>query len=212
MAERNVSTRRASLDPGTSAAGDPQGSSGLDDQRLMARICQGDVPAFEALFDRYCDLVYSISLYIVRDAALAEEVVQDVFLRLWRRPDQYDAAHGRFLPWLLSVARNRAIDERRRQGRRLRHEEAAGSHRQLALPTDDAGDPVLAALLSEDRATVRRALQQLPEEQRRTIELAYFGGFTQREIAQALRQPLGTVKTRIRLGMHKLRAALSDGR
>jgi RNA polymerase sigma-70 factor (ECF subfamily) len=168
------------------------------------------VRALEAIYDRYGDYVYSVSLRVVGDAQLAEDIAQEVFLRLWRRPDLFDAGRGRFVTWLLSVARNRAIDERRSRGRRLRHENPSG------LEAEDmpaaAEDPVDSALLADDRVVIQKALARLPAEQRVAIQLAYFGGYTQQEIADGLRQPLGTVKTRIRLGLQKLRAVLIDQR
>jgi RNA polymerase sigma-70 factor (ECF subfamily) len=180
----------------------------------MDRVAAHDLIAFEALYDRYGDLVYSVSLRIVGDTYVAEDVTQDVFLRVWRRPDQFDLSRGRFVTWLLSVARNRSIDSRRSQSRRMRHE-ALPAHEEDedVLPSEDArDDPALATVLSEDRAAVRRALEALPPEQKLAIQLAYFGGMTQQEIANRLGQPLGTVKTRMRLGMQKMRAALEAGR
>ncbi len=175
----------------------------------MARVCARDAAAFEALFERYGDIVYAVSVRILRDEAAAEDVVQDVFVRLWRRPERFDAQRGKFASWLVSVARHRAIDEQRSLQRRQRYENEAGVNGEVA-PTNSSGrDPILTALLSEDRAEIQRALAELPADQRRTIELAYFAGLTQREIADALQQPLGTVKTRIRLGMGKLRAAFA---
>ena len=182
------------------------------DEELVSLLSHQDVQAFEALYDRHGNLVYSVSLRILADVQAAEDVVQEVFLRVWRKPDQYDAARGRFLTWLLSVARNRAIDEHRSRGRRQRFE--AGS-----LPADDEGphsseadDPALAAVLADQRSAIRRALGGLPAEQRSAIELAYYRGLTQQEIARALGEPLGTVKTRIRLGMQKMRVALTEMR
>lgn len=183
----------------------------LSDEELMLLLSGQEQQAFAALFERYCNLVFSVSMHIVRDSALAEDMVQEVFLRLWRRPEGYQAERGRFLPWLLSVVRHRAIDEQRSQGRRQSREDTS-SDPAATLPARSTGDPALAAMVSENQATVRKALTSLPPEQRQTIELAYFGGYTQREIAERLNQPLGTVKTRIRLGMLKLRAALADGR
>ncbi len=181
----------------------------LDDDALMRRVGDGDASALEALVGRYADVLYSVTVRILHSEAAAQDVVQDVFVRLWRRPEQFDSQRGRFVPWLLSVARHRAIDERRSADRRLRHEGEAGTNHEILRVPDGSRDPAVAALLSEDRAEVRRALAGLPDEQRRAIELAYFGGLTQREIAQALQQPLGTVKTRIRLGMQKLRSAMT---
>lgn len=180
------------------------------DDRLVAALAGRDVKALEALYDRHGDYVYSVSLRVVGDVQLAEDIAQEVFLRLWRRPDLFDASRGRFLTWLLSVARNRAIDERRSRGRRFRHENPPG------LDTEDipsaTEDPVDAAMLADDRVVIQKALSLLPAEQRTAIQLAYFGGYTQQEIATGLKQPLGTVKTRIRLGLQKLRAALIEQR
>jgi len=184
----------------------------LQDSELMDRLCGRDLRAFEALYDRYGDLVFSVALRVVADSHVAEDVTQDVFLRVWRRPEQFDLQRGKFVTWLLSIARNRSIDERRTQGRRLRHEsQAGGAEEEDIIPSaDDRDDPALATVLSDERAAVRQALLVLPPEQRLAISLAYFGGMTQQEIANRLGQPLGTVKTRIRLGMQKMRAALNE--
>jgi RNA polymerase sigma-70 factor (ECF subfamily) len=180
------------------------------DEELVAQLSHQDMEAFEALYDRYGNIVYSVSLRILGDVHAAEDVVQEVFLRVWRKPDHYDTARGRFLTWLLSVARNRAIDEQRSRGRRQRFEVGSAPLDGEGPQGDEADDPALAALVSDERSAVRRALVGLPPEQRSAIELAYYGGFTQQEIARALGEPLGTVKTRIRLGMQKMRAALAD--
>ena len=186
----------------------------LRDDELMDRLGQRDLGAFEALYDRYGDLVYSVSLRVVGDSYVAEDVTQDVFLRVWRRPDQFDMARGKFITWLLSVARNRSIDQRRSQSRRMRHEAlpAVDDEEDVLPSADDRDDPALATVLSDERAAVRKALEVLPPEQKLAIQLAYFGGLTQQEIANKLGQPLGTVKTRIRLGMQKMRAALEQRR
>jgi RNA polymerase sigma-70 factor (ECF subfamily) len=180
------------------------------DEELVAQLSHQDMEAFEALYDRYGNIVYSVTLRILGDVHAAEDVVQEVFLRVWRKPDHYDTARGRFLTWLLSVARNRAIDEQRSRGRRQRFEVGSAPLDGEGPQGDEADDPALAALLADERSAVRRALVGLPPEQRSAIELAYYGGFTQQEIARALGEPLGTVKTRIRLGMQKMRAALAD--
>ena len=180
----------------------------LPDEGLMGRLFYQDIRAFETLYDRYGDLVYSTALRILRDAHLAEDVSQEIFLRLWRRPEAYVAQRGRFGAWLLSVSRNRAVDEVRSRGRRYRHETASGEEQERELPGEGFPDPALAAQLADERRAVRQALAGLPAEQRQVIELAYFGGLTQLEISEMLSQPLGTVKTRIRLGMQKLKGAL----
>lgn len=189
----------------------PEESSyaGLDDEELMQRLVCRDLWAFRALYDRYGNLVYSAALRVVRDAQVAEDMVQEIFLRIWRKPESYVAQRGRFVTWLTSVTRNRAVDEIRSRGRRFRYETASPEEQERELPAPDTNDPALSAELADQRRLILAALAQIPAEQRQIIELAYFGGLTQQEIAERLSQPLGTVKTRIRLGMQKLRAALT---
>ena len=180
------------------------------DERLVEALEIRDERALETLYDRHGDYVYSVCLRMVGDVQLAEDLSQEVFLRLWRRPDLYDVSRGRFLTWLLSVARNRAIDERRSRGRRFRFETPPSINTEEVLegaPTDEVRD---VAVVSEERVVVQKALATLPPEQRLAIQLAYFGGYTQQEIADGLHQPLGTIKTRIRLGLQKLRALLKE--
>jgi RNA polymerase sigma-70 factor (ECF subfamily) len=188
--------------------------TGLRDEELMERLSSRDLNAFEALYDRYADLVFSVALRVVGDTHVAEDVTQDVFLRVWRRPEHFDLRRGRFVTWLLSIARNRSIDERRSYSRRLRHEALPSAEdEEDVLPSADVrDDPAVATVLSDERRAVRKAMEVLPPEQRLAIQLAYFGGLTQQEIANKLGQPLGTVKTRIRLGMQKMRGALEERR
>ncbi len=180
----------------------------------MDRLAGRDLAAFEALYDRYGDLVYSVALRVVGDSHVAEDIAQEVFLRVWRRPERFDLERGKFVTWLLSVTRNRSIDERRSYGRRLRHEAlpSTAEEEDVIPSADERDDPAVATVLSDERGAVRSALQVLPPEQRLAITLAYFGGLTQQEIANRLGQPLGTVKTRIRLGMQKMRGALEERR
>lgn len=186
----------------------------LRDDELMDRLGSRDLAAFEALYDRYGDLVYSVCLRVVGDTYIAEDVTQDVFVRVWRRPEQFDVRRGKFVTWLLSVARNRSIDHRRSQSRRMRHEALPSiDEEEDVLPSEDARDnPALQTVLADECAAVRKALEVLPPEQKLAIQLAYFGGLTQQEIANKLGQPLGTVKTRIRLGMQKMRGPLQARR
>jgi RNA polymerase sigma-70 factor (ECF subfamily) len=180
------------------------------DERLVEALEIRDERALETLYDRHGDYVYSVCLRMVGDVQLAEDLSQEVFLRLWRRPDLYDVSRGRFLTWLLSVARNRANDERRSRGRRFRFETPPSINTEEVLegaPTDEVRD---VAVVSEERVVVQKALATLPPEQRLVLQLAYFGGYTQQEIASGLHQPLGTVKTRIRLGLQKLRTLLVE--
>jgi len=182
------------------------------DEALMVAIALSrDELAFQVLYDRYVDLVYSASIRVLADAQLAEDSAQDVFVRLWRRPETFIAERGRFLSWLMSVTRNRAVDELRARTRRRRREGGPlGEPDEGATPlfSTQPEDPPRSAELHEDQVIVRRALADLPKDQQRALQLAYFSGLTQQEIATVLHEPLGTVKTRIRLGMQKLRRAL----
>ena len=182
------------------------------DETLVTALEKRDQRALETLYDRYGDYVYSVCLRMVGDVQLAEDLTQEVFLRLWRRPDLYDVTRGRFITWLLSVARNRGIDERRSRGRRFRYENPPSPAAEELLLGAHANEGDDAAILSDERIVIQKALSRLPPEQKLAIQLAYFGGYTQQEIAQGLHQPLGTVKTRIRLGLQKLRAVLIEQR
>lgn len=181
----------------------------LDDEELMMRLSYRDLKAFRTLYQRYSSLVYSASLRVLRDPVLAEDIVQEIFLRLWRKPGSYVSQRGKFATWLTSVTRNRAVDEIRSRNRRYRHETASPEELEWDVPGDERDNPALTAELSDQRRLILAAMSGLPPEQKQVIELAYFGGLTQQEIAERLQQPLGTVKTRIRLGMQKLRAALT---
>jgi len=181
------------------------------DEALMLAVTAGDDAAFAAIYERYVDLVYSAAVRVLGDSQLAEDTTQDVFVRLWRRPETFVAERGRFLSWLMSVARNRAVDELRARGRRRKRECTALAEPEEVhvngTPRPDE-DPARAAQLHEEQRAVRKALGNLPPDQKVALDLAYFGGLTQQEIAVTLHEPLGTVKTRIRLGMQKLRRAL----
>jgi RNA polymerase sigma-70 factor (ECF subfamily) len=187
------------------------------DEALMAGVSTQDEHAFAVLYGRYAELVYSTSMRILGDSQLAEESTQDVFVRLWRRPEAFQPQRGKFLSWILSVSRHRAVDELRLRGRRMRREVASigfadePCHHYIEPQTDPVDDPLVSAQLTEEREAVRAALRAIPAEQRRALELAYFAGLTQQEIALVLCEPLGTVKTRMRLGMQKLRRSL-EGR
>jgi RNA polymerase sigma-70 factor (ECF subfamily) len=182
----------------------------LGDEELMQSLSQRDLEAFRTLYERYGNLVYSTCVRVVRDSHVAEDMVQEIFLRIWRKPDSFTSERGRFVTWLTSVTRNRAVDEFRSRNRRFRHETAAPENQEREAPGAETSDPALRAELSDQRRLILAAMADLPEEQREVITLAYFGGFTQQEISDRLSQPLGTVKTRIRLGMEKLRLALTS--
>jgi RNA polymerase sigma-70 factor, ECF subfamily len=175
------------------------------DQQTLDRMAKGDADALGELYDRHAGRVYSLALRIVRDPGEAEDVVQDVFAQAWRQASRYTASRGVVAAWLLTLARSRAID--RLRARRARPE---GQDREnAAVRVADSGPPMEWQYLSlEQIRLVRAALERLPFLQRAAIELAYFEGLTHVEIAARLEEPLGTVKTRIRSALIKLRESL----
>lgn len=183
----------------------------LDDESLMQWIEERRPEALSELYDRYGRLVFSLALSTVGDTATAEEVTQDVFLRVWERAVQYRADQAKVSTWLASIARHRAIDQLRRRGSRAEAQSVSWDEAESG-PGEElpSGSPQHEAELAMLRAEVRAAVARLPDEQKQVLALAYFRGYTQSEIATALGLPLGTVKTRIRLAMDKLRTALQD--
>jgi RNA polymerase sigma-70 factor, ECF subfamily len=178
----------------------------VGDVAALTRMAQGDGDALAELYDRHARPVYSLALRILRDVRDAEDVVQEVFAQAWRQASRYSASRGVVAAWLLTLARSRAID--RLRARRARPEGL--SDERAATHLIDARPPIDWQLLSaEQAARVRAALDDLPVLQRVAIELAYFEGLTHVEIADRLEQPLGTVKTRIRLALGKLREVLA---
>jgi|TARA_B100001971_G_C18067280_1_gene471149 RNA polymerase sigma-70 factor (ECF subfamily) len=177
------------------------------DEALLAQIVEQDRLALECLYQRYSTRVFSLSYRILSDQGASEEVTQDVFLNVWRRAASYKPGRGKFTTWLFGIAHHRTIDElrKRTRGKQLNIENVDDF---LNLQSPDIL-PDVAAVTNSEYATVREALLDLPDAQRTVIEMSYFGGFTQAEIAIRLAQPLGTVKTRMRLGLKKLRAALA---
>jgi RNA polymerase sigma-70 factor (ECF subfamily) len=183
--------------------------STLDDQALIGLIVRSKPEALSELYDRYSRLVFSIAYSLVGDYATTEEITQDVFVRVWQRASQYRPDQGKVSTWLISIARHRAIDMLRRQGARPEDHTVSWAESTIdGMPAED--DPQEAAELSLQRQRVRAAIAQLPEDQKRALALAYFNGYTHRQIADTLDQPLGTIKTRIRLAMQKLRQLLKD--
>ncbi|HEU0114404.1 MAG TPA: sigma-70 family RNA polymerase sigma factor [Thermomicrobiales bacterium] len=186
----------------------------LSDADLIGRAAEGDARALEVLYDRYSSVVFSFALRLVGDRQLAEEVLQEAFFRSWQQGGAFSAKRGTFITWLLSITHNLAIDEIRKRRRRPQKAESEEPESVLAAVADtgagaDVEDEVWLGALRE---TIADALDQLPAPQREAIELAYYQGLTQREIAETLQEPLGTIKTRMRLGLQKLREALgADG-
>jgi RNA polymerase sigma-70 factor (ECF subfamily) len=173
------------------------------DAELLRAIVRGDESAFAALYEQYSSILFGLLLRIVRDRPEAEDVLQEVFLQIWQQAANFDASRGRPFTWLVTLARSRAID--RLRSRDSRERTATAAAREV---TEEIGDAVADAFRAEQSEIVRGALAEIPEEQRRTLLLAYFEGLTQTEIAERLGQPLGTVKTRMRAGMQKLRELL----
>ncbi|MGZ4175069.1 MAG: RNA polymerase sigma factor [Solirubrobacteraceae bacterium] len=179
----------------------------LADEDLMPLVHDGDARAFEVVFDRHADAAFSLAYRMCGRRAMAQDIVQDAFLSLWRSGARYDRARGSVRSWVLGVVRNRAIDLFRRETVRTgRDISAEGVVERMPASEDVAVD----AERREDARDVRAALSDLPSEQRQVIELAYFGGFSHMQIAEMLEVPAGTVKGRMRLGLTKLRVALGD--
>lgn len=177
----------------------------MTDEQLMRRIASGDEEALVELHHRYVNLVYSMAYRVLGNGPAAEEATQDVFMKLWERADQFDPSKGRLTSWLLTVARRTAIDLYRKQARRTPDEGLWSLDDAEWLAVENASFTRRAA---DEHDSLRHALADLPDEQRDVLLLAYFGGLSQSEIARHLDIPLGTVKTRMRLGMNKLRDAL----
>jgi len=177
--------------------------SQISDNDLLHAIARGDEAALAACYDRYRVILFSQIVRILNDRQEAEDCLQEVFLQVWRRARDFDESRGRAFTWLVTIARSRALDRLRASGSRLRLATEAAQ-----TPQEQVGDAVKEVAQAEEGAIVREALAELPDEQRRTLLLAYFEGLTQTEIAARLGDPLGTVKTRMRSGMIKLRELL----
>ena len=180
---------------------------GLRDGQLVELVAQKDAGALEALYDRYGRAAYSLARRILTEETLAQDVVQEVFLSLWRDARRFDAGRGTVATYLLSMTHHRAVDVVRREEnlRRWRTSDEG-----LELEPDPKARVEDEVEASERRADVRAALAELPAAQREALLLAYFGGYTQREAAALVGVPLGTVKTRMAAGMRKMKEALQD--
>ncbi len=213
ISENLTSPARSYIPTGAGEA--PGGGAGpapesMSDEDLIAAIAGGSRPALEALYDRYSGAVYSIAVQILRDPGAAEEAVQDTFFNVWRRASSYAPAKGKVTAWLFSIGHHRVIDEVRKRKRR---EQPLTGREVDILNQPDSGhnDPLKHVALQVVRDEIRKAMSALRPEQREVVVLAYYGGMTHSEIASKLQQPLGTVKTRMRLAMKKLRNVLSAG-
>ncbi|MBF6590160.1 MAG: sigma-70 family RNA polymerase sigma factor [Ktedonobacterales bacterium] len=182
----------------------------VDDAELAACIARGDTDALALLYDRYSAAIYSLCLRILHEPAAAEEVAQEVFVRLWRSAASFEPERGRLSTWLLRIAHNLSLNEVRRRQSRPTIAPDADWEIEGAKISDPSveGDPATVVWMRERATAIHDALAQLPTAQRQAIELAFFGGLSQAEIAAALGDPLGTVKSRIRAGMQHLRELL----
>jgi RNA polymerase sigma-70 factor, ECF subfamily len=180
----------------------------LADEEVMQLVQRGDPRAFELLYDRHGGAAYSLAYRIVGKQATAEDVVQEALLSIWRSRRRYDPTRGSVRTWILGIVHNRAVDGLRRSSvhdRRREPLDVVEEHFEARERTD------VEVARREEARSVRGALETLPTEQRQTIELAYFGGFTQSQIAELMEQPVGTVKGRMRLGLEKMRRELVGG-
>jgi RNA polymerase sigma-70 factor, ECF subfamily len=190
----------------------PRTSSGqtalrqLADEDLMQLVASGHAQAFEVVYERHSTAVFSLAYRICGARAGAEEIAQEAFLAIWRSGARYDRARGSVRTWLLGVVHNRAIDTLRRTTVHQRHQ-TSDEHAAERLEAPERTD--VEAARREEARSMRALLDELPDEQRRVIELAYFGGFTHEQIAQMLELPLGTVKGRMRLALEKMRASIA---
>ena len=181
----------------------------LADEDLMPLVGGEDPLAFEVFYDRHAGAAYSLAYRIVGNRSAAEDVTQEALLSIWRSGARYDRARGSVRAWTLGIVRNRAIDLLRKEAGRS-PKQAFDSEEQLERrPSEELTDTE--ALRRETAREVRSVLSDLPHEQSRVIQLAYYGGFSHSEIAEMLNEPLGTIKGRMRLGMDKIRAVLGEG-
>lgn len=185
-------------------------SSALDDEVLITRVARRDSSALEHLYDRYARVVYATALRMLRNTEMAEDIVQETFWRVWRRSASFAVGRGQVAGWIFGIAHNLCIDELRRQRSRPITVQSEREDQAMFEQPDEQNDVVGEAIARERRRMILRALAQIPPEQREVLELAYFGGLSQSEIAQRLNSPIGTVKTRTRLALQKMRDLLHN--
>lgn len=175
---------------------------------FIPAVARGEIGAFEDLYDRYSSTLYALLIRILGNCEDAQEVLQETFVKAWTSAKMFDAVRGSEVAWLVSIARSRGIDRLRSRRIRSDREDEAGREISVVSGFVDRTSGADQAIQSEQCVAVRGALTELPDAQRQALELAYFEGLSQSEIAERLHEPLGTVKTRMQLGMKKLRARL----
>ena len=188
--------------------GEIQNSKNLSDDALFERIMDKDVDAFSILYDRYSPVLYGVAHRILQEQTKAEDVLQEVFLKIWRNASQFDKQRGSLRGWMIRICRNMCIDHHRARRTPESHSVALDEKYVPQSHGITADHPVEQVNHQEMHAVVSKALEKLPAEQSLLIEMAYFQGFSQSELAEKLNLPLGTVKTRMRLAMKKLRESL----
>lgn len=176
------------------------------DATLMEKVMAGDESAFATLYDRYSPMLFGMMMRILQDSQAAEEVLQDLFLQLWRKPEQFDPARGSLAAWLTVIGRNRAISKLRGRPTQEVLEHTDGFYANTLASSQNIEKEASRTQLLD---TLKLAMSRLPDEQRQALELAYFEGMTQSEIATRTGSPLGTVKTRVRTGMQSLKQLLN---
>jgi len=179
----------------------------LADEDLMQLVRQGEAAAFEVVYERHCGAAFSLAYRMCGKRSIAEEVVQESFLSLWRSGARYDRTRGSVRTWTLGIVHNRAIDALRRG---IVHDRRRASDEGIEERFEAPENTEVEVARRDESREIRSALSELPREQSQVIELAYFGGFTHTEIAEMLKAPIGTVKGRMRLGLAKMRLALGD--
>ena len=174
--------------------------------QLLTQVRDGDREAFSRLYDLLSPLVFGMALKTTKSRAIAEEVTQEVFIQVWRQADRFDPARGSARSWVATMAHRRSVDA-------VRRSQSATDREEASLPSQPDPDVAEQVIVSDERQRVRAALSHLTGLQREAIELAYFGGLTYREVAERLDAPLGTVKTRMRDGLARIRSAMeaTDG-
>ncbi len=185
--------------------------SGLPDEELVARMAGGETAALREIYERYKRLVYGFAVRSLGDRESAEEVALDVFTQVWKNASRYSAGRAKVGTWILSICRHRSIDAFRRSSVRAHHRSLGWDDLPPEVFPVTEETPEGSFVRKEERARVRQAVGDLPPEQARALSLAFFDGMTHQEIAAALGQPLGTIKTRIRLALAKLARVLDDG-
>ena len=180
----------------------------VEDQQLLSRIALGDKAALEVLYTRYATSVYSLTMFMLKQPALAEEVTQDIFLNIWLKAASYNPDRGKARAWIMSITHHKAVDAIRARRRAQAVTESVDPETLELIPSRQTPTDVEAERNLE-RERILEVLSTLPPAQRAVIMLAYFEGYSQSEVAEKLKQPLGTIKTRVRLAMQKLKAALA---